>query len=253
MLSIPNLRFRAPAGATIALIMILVPVVTFGAKGATIRLPSEFAAGSTRVAFSGFGGFNRGSYTGAEFSGEFTRIESRLGVFDPIFVANKGKSGFTIENLDGVATLTADCRAIERTTTFKFVSLDLKKLAYSCNFSGEDAGGEMRFVIGEPKREGLRAKLLARDLRTGEASVFGHDFIINSVHEYEGTKLTSQAPLGYLLESNGVVFGAVDLLDWNPIVHLRDDMPETQRKATMIVALSLAVLRDPANSSLEEL
>lgn len=50
-----------------------------------------------------------------------------------------------------------------------------------------------------------------------------------------------------------MIVGAVDMLDWNPIVHVREDLPDSQRKATMIVALSLAVLRDPANSALEDL
>ena len=253
MRSLFSSRSSSCVGAAAALALVLIPVSSFGAKGAAIRLPDGFAVASTRVAFSGFGGFNRGNFTGAEFRGEFTRIESRLGVFDPLYVANKGRSAFTIENIDGVSEITAECRAIERTATLKFVTLDLKKLAYSCEFGGAAAAGEMRFVVGEPKREGFREKLLARDRRTGEASMFGHEFVLNSVHEYEGSKLSSQMPLGYLLESDGVVVGAVDMLDWNPIVYVRDDLSDSQRRATMIVALSLAVLRDPANSAFEDL
>jgi len=243
----------ARTAAVAALALILIPALVVAAKSATIRLPDGFEAASTRVAFAGFGGYNRGHYSGAEFRGEFTRTESRLGIFDPLYVANKGRSGFTIENPDNATEITADCRVIERSVTIKLVTLDLKKLAYSCEFDGPAAAGEMRFVIGEPKRQGLKERLLARDRRTGEASIFGYDFIVSSVHEYEGSGLASQAPLGYLLESAGTIVGAVDLLDWNPIVHVRDDVSDAQRKATMIVALSLAVLRDPANSALEDL
>ena len=244
---------RARCGAVAALALVVVPGFSFGAKGAEIRLPDGFATVSTRVAFTGFDGFNHGHYSGAEFRGEFARIESRLGVFDPLYVANRGRSGFTVENANGVNEITAECRAIKRTAAIKSVTLDLKKFVYSCEFGGPAAAGEMSFVIGEPKREDFKEKLLARDRRAGEASILGHDFVVNSVHDYEGSKLSSQAPLGYLLESKGLIVGAVDMLDWNPIVHVREDLSNSQRKATMIVALSLAVLRDPANSALEDL
>lgn len=249
------LRFRhGPAWvrAGTLLLLCLFPVLALALKSATIRLPNDFASASTRIEFTGFGGKNRGHYKGAEFRGEYTRIETRLGVFDPLYVKHKGKSGFTIENANGGPALIAECRAVEKVATYKIVTFDLKKLAYSCEFNGPDANSPMRFVIGEPKREGFKEKFLARDLRTGEASILGHDFLISSVHEYTGTKFTSQAPLGYLLESDGVVMGALDLLDWNPIVYLGDGLSESQRNATIIVALSLAVLRDPANSTLED-
>jgi len=250
MRSVCSMVFRTSAGVLVVLALFVIPGLSVGAKSASIRLPDGFSDAATRIEFSGFGGFNRGRYSGSEFHGEFTRIESRIGVFDPLYVANRGRSGFTIEGDDGTVGVAADCRAIERTATVKFVTLDLKKLVYSCEFQGGDALGEMRFVIGEPKREGFRDRLLAQDRRTGEASILGSDFIVNSVHEYEGSRLGSQAPLGYLLESEGLVVGAVDMLDWNPIVYILEGLSESQRKATMIVALSLAVLRDPANSSL---
>jgi len=253
MRSFSIFRLHVRADAVTAIALTLMPVLSVGAKDAAIRLPDEFAAASMRIAFTGFGGFNRGRYSGAEFRGEFLRTESRLGIFDPLYVRNKGHSGFTIEGSDGAAEISADCRALERTATIKVVTIDLKKLAYSCEFAGLDAAGEMRFVLGEPKRQGLKERLLARDRRTGEASIFGFNFILNSVHDYDGSALGSQAPLGYLLESDGAIVAAVDMLDWSPIVHVRGDLSDAQRKATMIVALSLAVLRDPANSTLEDL
>lgn len=248
-------RFPSPLARALAagaLFFVSFPNASLGAKGATIRLPDDFAANSTRIEFTGFGGFNRGSYSGAEFQGDFTRIESRLGIFDPLYVANKGKSSFTIEDIDGSARISAECRAVERTATVRFVSIDFDKLSYSCNFSGPDAAGETRFVLGEPKREGFREKLMARQRRNGEAQVLGQTFVFRSVHEYQGSKLDSQTPLGYLIESDGVVIAAVDMLDWNPIVHLHNNLDESRRRAATIVALALAVLRDPANSALED-
>jgi hypothetical protein len=232
--------------------LLLAPYSAFAAKGASISLPTDFAAASTRHAFSGFSGFNRGNYTGAGYQGEFTRIESRLGVFDPLYVANKGKSSFTIEDSAGAVRLSAACGAIERTATVRFVTIDLTRLVYDCAFSGPDASPDFRFVLGEPKREGFKQKLLARDLRTGEAVVGGHSFVIDSVHEYQGSKLKSQTPLGYLLQSEGAAVAAVDLLDWSPVVHLRNDLSDSERDAVITVALALSVLRDPANSMLDD-
>jgi hypothetical protein len=236
-----------------ALCLAFCPHSALGAKGATIRLPDDFAvADSTSIEFSGFSGYSRGDYRGGEFRGEFTRIETRLGVFDPLYVANRGKSSFTIEDPSGSAALVANCRAGQKTATVRVVTIDLKKLTYSCDFSGPDASRETRFVLGEPKREGFKEKLLARERRRGEAFVLGHEFLIESVHEYQGSKLDSQSPLGYLLESDGVVVAAIDLLDWNPIVHLRGGLSDSVRRAAVTVALALAVLRDPANSALED-
>ena len=239
--------------AGITLLLILPTHSALGAKAASIRLPVEFADHSVRIPFTGFSGYNRGNYQGGEFQGEFTRIESRLGVFDPLYVANRGKSSFTIEQPIGTVRVAADCRAIERTATVRFVTLDLKKLVYSCEIDGLDLTADTRFVLGEPKREGFKEKLLARDRRIGEASVLGREFIFESVHEYQESKLNSQSPLGYLIHSDGELIAAVDLLDWSPIVHLYQDLTDTERLGATIVALALAVLRDPANSALEEL
>jgi hypothetical protein len=250
MQSHPSLASPARARAAVVLSMLAASQTALGAKGATIRLPENLATGSARIEFEGFGGYNRGNYRGAEFRGAFTRIESRLGVFDPLYVANKAKSSFTIEDADGAALIASECRAVERTATVKVVSIDFDKLTYECSFSGPEASGDTRFVLGEPKREGFKQKLLAQDRRTGEASVLGREFVFESVHEYQGSRLKSQTPLGYLLTSNGVAVAAVDLLDWNPIVHLSDTLSDTERRAATVVALALATLRDPANSTL---
>lgn len=245
-----DLQARTLAG--ICLFIILSPHSALGAKGATIRLPDELANSVTTIRFEGFGGFNRGEYRGGEFRGTFTRIESRLGVFDPLYVANRGKSSFTIEDPSGTTQISADCRATQNTATIRVVTLDLKKLTYVCDFNGPEASEDLRFIVGEPKREGFKEKLMDLERRRGEAFVLGQEILIESVHEYEGSKLKSQAPLGYLLKSGGVVIAAIDLLDWNPIVHVHQDLADSAKRAAAIVALALAVLRDPANSALED-
>lgn len=249
-----TLLSRLPARTTAVLALcLLIPAAALSQRDARIRLPEQFASASARIELDGFSGYNRGDYRGGEFSGAFTRIESRLGVFDPLYVANRGKSGFTIDDDAGQALIAADCRAIQRTAGVKFVEIDLKKLAYDCAYTGSAASGEMRFVLGEPKRKGFREKLLARDRRVGEAEISGRSYVFESVHEYDGSRFDSQSPLGYLIESEGAVIAAVDLLDWDPIVHLHESLTADERRSAMTVALSLAVLRDPSNSVLEDL
>jgi hypothetical protein len=149
---------RASAAAPLLLFSLLSEYV-LAAKGASIKLPEEFAGNSQRIEFEGFGGFNKGTYAGDEFRGEFTRIESRLGVFDPLYVANRGRSGFTVEGIPDLGGLNASCRAAEKVATVRVVTLDLQRLTYECEFSGLPATESWRFVLGEPIREGFREKL----------------------------------------------------------------------------------------------
>ena len=231
----------------------LIPASVFADKGSKIRLPVDISSNSSPISLTGFSGYNRGEYEGGEFRGTFTRIESRLGVFDPLYVVNREKSGFTIEDPTSQVLIEAKCNTLKRTVGIRFVELDLTKFTYNCDFNGQEAVGEMRLVLGEPKRRGLRERLMARESRAGEALVLDRNLRFESVHEYEGSNFDSQTPLGYLIKEDGIVVAAVDLLDWNPVVYLHDSLTEAGRKAAMIVALSLAVLRDPANSALEDM
>jgi hypothetical protein len=247
-----SIRYLAYCVAAASLLLAALLNSNAESRSASIRLPDELAASSTRLVFAGFGGYNRGNYAGAEYHGQFTRIESRLGVFDPLYVSNRGKSSFTVEDSANAVLLSASCEMRRNSATVRVVTLDTKQMAYQCEFRGSEGSLDSRLVLGEPKREGFKEKLLARERRRGEAIVLDEHFIIESVHEYENSRRDSQMPLGYVLESGGAVVAAVDLLDWNPIVHVRDDVTETKRRAAYIVSLALAVLRDPAHSTLEE-
>jgi len=243
------ISFVPAAAAAILTLAAVLPGSSIG-RDATIRLPDVLASNATRYEFAGFGGFNKGNYDGAGVRGEFTRGESRLGVFDPLYVSNRGKSSFTLLDDSDAGVLSAQCELRRSTATLRVVTLDVKKMAYECSFDGAEAGARM--VLGEPKRSGFKEKLLAKDRRSGEANVFGQQFAIESIHEYAGSKLDSQSPLGYVITAEGQPVAAVDLLDWNPIVHLPDTVADAQRQAVIAVALTLAVLRDPSVSALED-
>jgi len=224
----------------------------FAATAARIRLPEELRVNTVEYRFDGIGGSNRGRFTGAGFQGPFTRSESRLGIFDPMLVMQKAGSSFTLEDATGSPIVSAECKATRDSATLKAVTFDINKMAYDCVFSASDSEVSGRIVLGEPKPRGLKERLVARSRRRGEGSVAAIDFSVESIHDYEGSNLGSQTALGYVIRSGDDVIAAVDLLDWNPIVHVSSGVDERLYEVTMAVAIALALLRDPATSALDE-
>lgn len=221
-----------------------------GPRTAAMRLPDALAASSTRLAFTGFGGRNRGQFAADIYSGEFTRIESRLAIFDPAYVSNRGKGSFSVSGPGIDGSISGECSFKEKVVTIRVVTVDAQKLAFVCDIrAGNGAAlGALRLV--EPKPEGFKAKLLARADRVGEAEVGSIAFEVRSVHDYQGSRVKAPAPTGYVLSIDTAPVAALELTDVNPTLIVAADLPETQREPALVVSLALAVLRDPANSAL---
>lgn len=222
---------------------------------AQMELPPGFDGQSARIEIKGIGGRNKGEWrlatpSGESYTGRFTRSETRLGVFDPLVVRNKGKSSFTIVDASGTSLLSAECAFRKVTINVDVVTFDSGKLAYECDFS--DAGNDTWLVIGQPKREGLKQKFLANDLRRGKARIFGELLAMESVHDYAGSKFTSQPPVGYVIRLDDQYVGAVELTDRNPGIYLAPDLARNVEFAVIVASLAIAVLRDPADSALED-
>ena len=66
-----------------------IPLLSYALETARIELPDECAERSERLFATGFGAWNEGNYSISEYEGTFTRGESRLGVFDPLYVGSK--------------------------------------------------------------------------------------------------------------------------------------------------------------------
>lgn len=223
-----------------------------GLNTAQMELPAEFGARAERIDISGFGGHNKGKFSFADFSGEFTRGESRLSVMDSAYVSNKGKSSFTLRDAGSAEILSAACQMKKGAVTIDIVTFDPKKLSYQCDFTHGDNLLGARLVVGQPKAKGMKEKMLAKDLRRGESNIFEQHLVIESVHRYKGSKFQSQPPVGYLLLQGDEVVAALELTDVNPTLYVALDVPGELRHSILATALSLAVLRDPANSALED-
>ena len=215
---------------------------------ARVELPEELAA-AERLRASGYGGKNRGHFSVGDYRGVFTRLESRFAVLDPLYAANRGKSSFALDGPGIERTITAECRFKERVVTVGVLTFDAAKLAYVCEVADE-SGTLGSLTLGEPKASGFKERVLARARRRGVADVGGVQIEIESLHAYEGSRLSSQTPVGYLLTFDSGAVGALELTDSEPTFVLQSGLTPELRRATLIAGLGLSVLRDPVNSAL---
>jgi hypothetical protein len=218
---------------------------------ARMELPADLAARSERLRVEGFGGRNEGRYTLGELSGEFTRIESRFAIADPLYAQNRGRSSFTLTGPGFDGTVSAACEMRRETVTIGVITFDPDKMSYHCSFEGA-LPRPAAFVLAEPKPETFRARMLAMSDRRGEATLGDVTLAISSVHRYADSRIQAPMPVGYVLELDGRAVGAIELTDVDPTILLPTTEPDAVRTAALIAGLALAVLRDPAASALEE-
>jgi len=248
----PRQCFTVAGGLAACAGLFLFATVVGALETARMELPAEFAERAERITIEGFGGWNKGTYAYRDYQGEFRRGESRLGIFDPLYVSSKGKSSFTLSGPGMADEFAAACEMKKGAVTVGIVTFDPKKLSYRCEFRQNGQLADAQFVLGQPKYDSMKERLLAKDLRRGEAIVFDRHFLIESVHRYAGSPISSQAPVGYLLRNGEQIVAAVELTDVNPSVYVLGDDDDAMRHATSVVVLALAVLRDPAHSTLGE-
>ncbi len=236
----------------VALSIICVSLSGHALPVAEVQLPDGFAANSERLDATGFGGYNRGSFRLGELKGKFSRGESRLGLLNDSYVSNKGSSSFLLQDAESTEIASADCKVGRKTVNVDVVTFDPKKMSYQCDFWLDDKLLGARLLIGQPKAKGLAAKMLAMDRRSGQSSVFDNHLGIESLHKYAGSKLQSSAPIGYQLTFEETIVAVVQLTDVNPTLFVAGDIGSDLRLSVIATALALMVLRDPANSALED-
>ena len=168
--------------ATISSLDSLAACNAFTAESVGIRLPAEFPGSALRLDFAGFGGHNRCHYAGGGFTGEVIRSESRLGIFEPLFVANNAQSSFTAADSLDLGGLSANSWPAQNVAAIPVFALDPEELTYRGQLAGIALAADWRPVVRRPTRGSLKEMLL-------------------------------------LLESHGTVIRADDLLDSTPIVH----------------------------------
>lgn len=231
---------------------LFLPTLTLGLETASVQLPAGFRETAVRLPVEGYGGANRGQFKVDQYSGDFSRVESRLAIFDPLYASQRGTASFTLRGpgIDGTAN--AECSFKQNVTTAGLVSFDLKKFAFVCELTSASSQPLGHLTLGEPRPKGLKERLLARATRRGVAELGSTNIEIESVHEYVGSRLQSQAPVGYLLKADSVVIGALELTDVNPTVFIAANLADQERLSTLLAAIAVSLLRDPANSALAD-
>jgi len=219
-------------------------------REARMALPDDLAARVERLSARGFGGRNEGDYTLGDLAGEFTRIESRWAIADPLYAQNRGQSSFTLSGPGFDSPVAAACEMRRAALTVGVITFDPDKMTYHCDLV--DGTGSPLLALGEPKPDNFGARVLARAERRGDATFAGITLEIRSVHRYAGSRVQAPMPVGYVLELDGRAVGAVELTDADPAVYLPTVDSTDVRSAVIVTALALAVLRDPATSALED-
>ena len=204
---------------------------------ARMVLPEGLAAASQEVVLRGLGGGREGEYTLAGNHGRFQRTNDRLDVFD-IVSFDWGGSRVTVEGADVAASVSARCGLRQVTAGWRIVRFAAKPLAYECEYTGVDA------VLSLQEAKSTRDALTDQARRRGEARIDGLLLDLRSVHEVEGTPLTLQTPIGYVVEQSGRAIGAIELNGSTPRVWLPTANP-AQRRGVLLAVLPLALLWDP--------
>ncbi|MFM7348256.1 MAG: hypothetical protein ACKO01_02065 [Erythrobacter sp.] len=235
-----RLLFLATATATLA------ATAANALPAAQMRLPADLAENAAVLMVEGIGGGNKGRFTVGDWRGDFRRSEERLAIFDA-FVTNRAGARFVIAGPGISQTIEADCQMRERLIAIDVLSFTPQRMAYACDFT---AGGRVfpaRFELQEA-RTGL-ADALSRRQRRGEIALGGEVVQIRSVHKLKGSPFQMASPIGYVFEQDGRPVGAVEL-NGKPRLILADPANESLSRTLTIAAMSLALLRDPADSAL---
>jgi hypothetical protein len=223
---------------------------TYAAKTATMKLPDQVSVVLERHPATGFGGKNRGRYEIDDHGGEFTRIESRLSIFDPLYVTNRGRGAFTLSRSGSDEILSAECEPKQRVVTVGIFTFDPKRLAYSCEIASNVDGRIGSLALGQPRPDDFRARVLAQSVRRGELVLGETRLEIESIHQHEGARFQVQYPVGYLFSFDGRTIGGIELTNVNPTVLIEEGLAGDLRQAVFVAALALSVFRDPADSAL---
>lgn len=232
------------------LLRFLVPLVTAGMLAgcgaispAKMALPQTLKVESERVIIVGIGGARRGEFRVGDLAGSFTRSATRLALFDALYEGERAMASFTLDERSG--QIAARCDMRRRTFNVAALTYESKPMAYTCSFVGDGVSAG-RLTLHEEQRA-LRLQS-SRKSRSGEMLLGSAQVQLRSVHELQGTPLTTEAPIGYLFERQGRPIAALELNGSAPVVVLRAQSTADERRSTLLAAVALALLWDPAET-----
>lgn len=215
---------------------------------ARMELPPGLETETEAIVLTGLGGGTSGSFRLADYSGTFTRGESRLGILDPLLVLNRASSSFVVAG-PGLATPTsARCKMRQDSVTVGVISVDTRKMHYGCDFTSDGRAIAAYFAIARAD-DTFGARVTGTE-RRGEMMLGATRLGLRSTSRLAGSSWQTETPIGYLMDLDGRTVAGIELNGTRPTLFLpRHGDPEV-RQAALFASLALAVLWDPAGSML---
>ena len=214
---------------------------------AQMRLPATFSSTET-TRFSGFSGWNTGTFEAGDYAGTYNRSEGRMALFDT-WISRSGKARFTVAGPEISSTIEADCRMRERALNLgDGIEVTTRPMVFGCDFTTGGRAFPARFELQEVTGGGTAAY---RYERYGEIALGGELVQIRSVHDLAGTSNATITPIGYLFEQSGRPVGALEL-NGSPELTVPTGTDPALVRTITIAALALSVFQDPANRSIDD-
>lgn len=208
---------------------------------AKMALPEGLDTRTERTTLQGAGGGTSGSFEIAGVKGTFQRSASRVEFFDALLSFDRGRVRYALVDGDRVRA-EAQCGMRQTEGQLGVVQFTPKKLTFTCDFSG--TGQTTRLTLQEARE---RSNPLApHGQRQGTIVAGDLQLAIRSSHDLVGSPLKLPIPIGYVIEHNGRAVAAVELNGLSPTVLLPLRGQPQLREPTLLAAIALALLWDPA-------
>lgn len=154
---------------------------------------------------------------------------------------------YTLDDGHEGGPLSADCNAgaVAREVSLGSLSIgdDVEPFGLSCVLTrGGQVVGDLDLYAPPPKG------LMVQERREGRIRMGGQTLSLTSVHHFEGHRLPTATPLGYLLSQGDQVVGAVDVNGWRTSRLVLPRSPEL-RDAALAASLVLALQWQPTTEN----
>ncbi len=206
-------------------------------REARMQLPPELSA-SASEALGPVGGGRRGEFKLDGAPLRYERESSTWQLFDRALEFGSAPLRFEWQRASGPRR--ASCTARRHELQAGVLAVELRPFQLRCEWEGGEGGEGGRAQLSLSERR-VRATL---DQREGEYQRGSQRLQISSVHQYEGSPLSSQRPLGYLMRVDGRVVGALDLVGGTPRLWRPD---ASSAPAVTEAATALALLWEPGS------
>ena len=210
-------------------------------REARIVLPSDVAAATEAITLSGAGAAYRGDFRLGASQGHFTRSDIEETEDGGRLVRKRGGGRFEISGPEFEGRLDGECSYRQAELDSGVVTAAVQRFAYFCGFTRNGRPADSRLVLeAVPDRPG---KLLSGITRAGEVRMEGAVLTIRAIHHFEGGRVRSGSPLGYMFHVGSRRVGAIDINRSPKVVYAPRSGPE--RQAVLAAGVALALLRDP--------